>query len=200
MSQDHQRSKAPTLSIVLEDARLADSLREFPGVAIYCCADLIANSPQCDAVVVTNEDKHLNPNAISQLAQFNLAVLAVVDEFDLDSVNRLLHRGVHHVLLRNQATETLLTSILSVVSQHQATSRLQKELASAEQQWSERDAIDQARTIIAKRLDVSGEDALCHLRTEARNRRRRLAEVAELVVEASSILTDISTVSNRNGY
>ena len=193
MSPDHQHSKARKLRVVLEDEPLSDSLRNFPEVEIFRCADLIAESPECDAVIVTKDHKHLNPSSIGRLARFDLAVLAVVDDHELDSASRLLNRGVHHVLLRSQDIESVLTAILSVVTQRRVSAKLQEDLANAERQLVERETIDQARTIIARRFDVCDEDALSRLRTEARNRRRRLAEVAEWVVEASSIMSDISS-------
>jgi two-component system, response regulator / RNA-binding antiterminator len=74
------------------------------------------------------------------------------------------------------------------VRRFQAFNRLRTELAEARSQLAERKSIDQAKLILMKKRSLSEPDAYKLLRTHAMQSNRRIAEVAEAIVTAESLL------------
>ena len=74
------------------------------------------------------------------------------------------------------------------VRRFQAFNRLQTELAEARSQLAERKIVDEAKLILMKKRGLSEPEAYKLLRTHAMQSNRRIADIAQAIVTAESLL------------
>lgn len=111
-----------------------------------------------------------------------------VDRSDTSSIEAAVEAGVSAYVVDGLKKERVKPILDMAVSRFKAFSRLQQELADARSALEERKIIDRAKGILMKSRKLSEDEAYALLRQTAMNEKKKLADIAQSVVMAASIL------------
>lgn len=111
-----------------------------------------------------------------------------VDRSDTSSIEAAVEAGVSAYVVDGLKKERVKPILDMAVSRFKAFSRLQQELADARSALEERKIIDRAKGILMKSRKLSEEEAYALLRQTAMNEKKKLADIAQSVVMAASIM------------
>jgi response regulator NasT len=111
-----------------------------------------------------------------------------VDQSDEDMIGAAIDAGVSAYVVDGLRKDRVKPILDLAIRRFNAFSRMQTELDEAKTALAERKTIDRAKTILMESRQMSESDAYALLRTTAMNQGRRIAEVAEALVTASSLL------------
>ena len=113
-----------------------------------------------------------------------------VDQSDAETMNDAIDAGVSAYVVDGFRKERVKAIVDLAVRRFQAFSRLQDELTDARNQLAERKTVDQAKSILMRKRGLSEPEAYKLLRGRAMETNRRIAEVAEALITAESMLGD----------
>ena len=111
-----------------------------------------------------------------------------VDQSDEDMTTAAIDAGVSAYVVDGFRKERVKAIVDLAVRRFQAFSRLQDELTEARTQLAERKTIDQAKSILIERRGLSEPEAYKLLRNHAMQSNRRIAEVAQALITAETML------------
>lgn len=111
-----------------------------------------------------------------------------VDESDEESIAASIEAGVSAYVVDGLAAGRIRHLLDLAVRRFNAFARLQSDLAEAKGKLAERDAIDKAKRILMNTRDMTEPAAYAELRNAAMNSGRRIADIAEAVITAHSLL------------
>jgi len=111
-----------------------------------------------------------------------------VDQSDERSIAEAVDAGISAYVVDGLRKERIKPILELAVRRFNAFARLQDELAEARSALAERKAVDRAKAILMKRRGVDEPAAYALLRKQAMDSGRRIAEVAEALVTAESLL------------
>lgn len=111
-----------------------------------------------------------------------------VDRSDTSSIEAAVEAGVSAYVVDGLKKDRVKPILDMAVSRFKAFSRLQQELADARGALEERKIIDRAKGILMKSRKLSEEEAYALLRQTAMNEKKKLADIAQSVVMAASIM------------
>jgi len=111
-----------------------------------------------------------------------------VDQSDEDMIGAAIDAGVSAYVVDGLRKDRVKPILDLTIRRFNAFSRMQSELEEAKTALAERRTIDRAKTILMESRSMSEADAYALLRTTAMNQGRRIAEVAEALITASSLL------------
>jgi len=123
---------------------------------------------------------------ISKLVSRPVAMF--VDQSDEDMIQAAIEAGVSAYVVDGLRRERVKAIVDMAVSRFNAFDRLQRELAAARNELASRKIIDRAKGILMKSRHLSEEQAYALLRQTAMNKKRKLADIAQSVVTAASLL------------
>jgi len=123
---------------------------------------------------------------ISKLVSRPVAMF--VDQSDEDMIQAAIEAGVSAYVVDGLRRERVKAIVDMAVSRFNAFDRLQRELAAARNELASRKIIDRAKGILMKSRYLSEEQAYALLRQTAMNKKRKLADIAQSVVTAASLL------------
>jgi response regulator NasT len=124
--------------------------------------------------------------AISRVLQKPIAMF--VDQSDDEMTMAAIDAGVSAYVVDGFRKERVKPIVDLAIRRFQAFSKLQSELAEARNQLAERTTVDQAKRILMEKRGMSEPDAYKLLRTHAMQSNRRIAEVAQALITAESML------------
>jgi two-component system, response regulator / RNA-binding antiterminator len=124
--------------------------------------------------------------AVSRVLDRPIAMF--VDESDEESIGASIDAGVSAYVVDGFAPHRIRSILDLAVRRFRAYARLQSELAEVRGRLAERDAIDAAKRILMTTRRLSEPEAYAELRKTAMNQGRRIAEIAEAVVTAQTLL------------
>jgi response regulator NasT len=107
---------------------------------------------------------------------------------DRSLVLRAAEAGVLTYLLKPVALNELSAALKLAIARHREQALLEQEVAKLEDQLAERELIDQAKTILIKRLGLSENEAYARMRQHAREKRIKMAQVAQTIITAEEFL------------
>lgn len=134
--------------------------------------------PEMDGLSASKLIMEQNPTAIVILTSY--ADAAFVHAADLV--------GVMNYLIKPVDEKELAPALRIAHSRFKQIADLQRESESAQQALRERKVVERAKGILMRRLGVSEEEAYEHLRRKARDRRIKMAELAQTILAADGIL------------
>ena len=105
-----------------------------------------------------------------------------------ESMQQALRAGVSAYVIAGLNPQRLLPVLQVAIARFAQDRALRGQLESAQTELSERKIIERAKGILMQAIGLSEEQAYQHLRRMAMDRSQRLAEVAQGVVQASSLL------------
>ena len=111
-----------------------------------------------------------------------------VDQSDEDMIGAAIDAGVSAYVVDGLRKDRVKPILDLAIRRFNAFSRMQTELEEAKTALAERRTIDRAKAILMESRQMSEADAYALLRTTAMNQGRRIAEVAEALITASSLL------------
>lgn len=111
-----------------------------------------------------------------------------VDQSDEDMIGAAIDAGVSAYVVDGLRKDRVKPILDLAIRRFNAFSRMQSELEEAKTALAERRTIDRAKAILIESRGMSEADAYALLRTTAMNQGRRIAEVAEALITASSLL------------
>ena len=113
-----------------------------------------------------------------------------VDQSDDHMIGAAIDAGVSAYVVDGLRKERVKPILDLAIRRFNAFARMQTELDEAKTALAERRTIDRAKAILMASRNLSEPDAYALLRSAAMNQGRRIADVAEAVITASSILGD----------
>lgn len=111
-----------------------------------------------------------------------------VDESDDESIAASIEAGVSAYVVDGLAAGRIRPLLDLAVRRFNAFARLQSDLAEAKGKLADRDAIDKAKRILMDTRGMTEPAAYAELRNAAMNSGRRIADIAEAVITAHSLL------------
>ncbi|MGB0683192.1 MAG: ANTAR domain-containing response regulator [Magnetovibrionaceae bacterium] len=122
---------------------------------------------------------------VSQIVKRPIAIF--VDQSDQATTRRAICAGISAYVVNGLAEDRIKPIIDTAVSRFEAYRDLEDRALMAEQALDERKVIDRAKGILMKRNQLSESDAYAMLRNTARDKGRRMADIAKSVVLAAEI-------------
>ena len=170
--------------------RWIEELGEF-GIRVTLAPTPVCSVPHHLPTVVLIQLKLLSgARATDLLAPFHKQQSAVVILLDQDdgACHELIEAGIAGVASLSGPTVEL-AGTLRIAHRHRCfRHELSTRILALESKIEQMKLIGQAKAIVAEQLKISESAALRHLRSEARNRRRSLHELASVVLEARKIV------------
>ncbi|WP_347304392.1 ANTAR domain-containing protein [Croceibacterium sp. TMG7-5b_MA50] len=111
-----------------------------------------------------------------------------VDQSDDQMTAAAIDAGISAYVVDGLRKERVKPILDLAVGRFTAFARMQAELAEARTQLADRKVIDRAKAILMQQRGLNEQDAYTLLRTSAMNANKRMAEVAEALITASSLL------------
>jgi len=111
-----------------------------------------------------------------------------VDESDADSITASIEAGVSAYVVDGMAAHRIRSLLDLTVRRFNAFARLQAELAEARGRLADRDAVDKAKRILMNSRGIAESEAYAEMRGAAMNQNRRIADIAEAIITARSLL------------
>lgn len=124
--------------------------------------------------------------AVSRVLDRPIAMF--VDESDEESIAASVDAGVSAYVVDGLAPHRIRPLLDLAVRRFNAFARLQADLADAQSQLAQRDAIDKAKRILMDSRGLSEPQAYAELRKAAMNQSKRIADIAEAVVTAHKLM------------
>lgn len=156
-------------------------------------AGLLHRVVQLDPQVIVVDFENPNRDAVEHVLQLSRTVrrpvAMFVDRSDKAMMEAAIDAGVSAYVVDGLRQERVKPILDMAISRFNADKRIQDELSRTRQALEERKVIDRAKGILMKRRGLSEEAAYALLRRSAMNENRRMAEVAQSLVTALSLLT-----------
>lgn len=124
--------------------------------------------------------------AVSRVLDRPIAMF--VDESDEEAIAASVDAGVSAYVVDGLAAHRIRSLLDLAVRRFNAFARLQADLAEAKGKLAERDAVDRAKRILMDSRGLSEPAAYAELRKAAMNQGRRLADIADAVVTAHTLM------------
>ena len=149
------------------------ALREKPEVAL-----LDIKMPNVDGITAAER--------IAEQLDIPMLMLTAYSERHL--VLRAAEAGALAYLLKPVSAEELAANLRLVVKRHGEKLRLKEELNRLEETLAERSMIDRAKAILMDRVGLTEDEAYSRIRQKARERRVKMAIVAQTIIAAEDFL------------
>lgn len=143
-----------------------------------------------DVIIIDLENP--NRDMLEHLFQLSRSVsrpiAMFVDRADTESIAAAVDAGVSAYIVDGLKKERVKPILDMAVIRFRAFERLQRELNDAKTALGERKVIERAKGILMKMRGLSEEEAFALLRQSAMNEKKKMAEIAQSVVTAASLL------------
>src|SRR5471032_1866809 len=191
--------QSPKIVIVDESpiraAILEEGLREagFTGVVhISEMQSLLARIYALDPDVILIDLENPSRDVLEQMFQVSRAVrrpiAMFVDQSDAASIQASVDAGVSAYIVDGLKKERMKHILDLCISRFNAFSRLQGELDQAKTALEDRKVIDRAKGILMKAKKLTEEEAYVLLRNTAMNEKKKIADIAQSVVDRKSVV------------
>ena len=200
MNKDTQAGQRPLRIAIVEEnsiraAILLDGLRD-AGIAdvevIDTMTHMLRRLSTIDPDVIIIGIENPSRDVLEQMFQVSKLVsrpvAMFVDQSDEGMIQAAVDAGVSAYVVDGLRKERVMAIVDMAVSRFNAFDRLQRELAAARNELASRKIIDRAKGILMKSRQLSEEEAYALLRQTAMNEKRKLADIAQSVVTAASLL------------
>ncbi len=143
-----------------------------------------------DVIVIDLE----NPNRDMLESMFQLSravrrpIAMFVDKSDEASIEAAVEAGVSAYIVDGLKKERMRPILKMAISRFNAFSRLNRELEETRGELENRKVIDRAKGLLMRSRGLSEEEAYALLRRTAMNQNRKIAEIAQSLVTAASLL------------
>jgi response regulator NasT len=115
-------------------------------------------------------------------------VAMFIDQSDGATIRAAVEAGVSAYVVDGLKKERVKPIVDMAISRFEAFSRLQRELAEAKDELAARKVIDRAKGILMRAKSIGEEEAYALLRQTAMDQKRKIADVAQGLVTAMTLL------------
>ena len=115
-------------------------------------------------------------------------IVLFTEDNDTTHVRDAIAAGVTAYVVAGLAPDRVKPVLDVALARFQHEEHLRRELADARNQLSERKAIDRAKGLLMRRLDLSEEEAYARMRKTAMDKGLKLAEVAQRMLDVADLL------------
>ena len=185
---DDRAGRASIIQEGLAEAGLTDTvvLTERRGLL----ARLEEVAPEVVLIDLENPSRDVLEDYFAMSRALARPIAMFVDQSDEETTNAAIDAGVSAYIV-DGLTKSRIKPVLDIaVRRFNAFSRLQRELHEAKSALADRKTIDRAKSILMARRGLDEPGAYALLRRHAMGTNRRIAEVAEAIVTAESLLGD----------
>lgn len=174
---------------------LSDQLAELGHIVVAVASDgqeAIDMATREPPEIVLLDIKMPNVDGISAAeqigAQLDIPMLMLTAYSDRPLVLRAAEAGALGYLLKPVSSEELAANINLAVHRHREKLALKHEVTRLEETLAERALIDKAKSILMKQVGLTEEEAYSRIRQKARERRVKMAIVAQTIIAAEEFL------------
>ena len=121
-------------------------------------------------------------------AELDIPMLMLTAYSDRPLVLRAAEAGALGYLLKPVSSEELAANMQLAVARHREKLVLKTELGRLEETLAERALVDQAKAILMERVGLTEDEAYSRIRQKARERRVKMAVVAQTIIAAEEFL------------
>lgn len=121
-------------------------------------------------------------------AEHDMPMLMLTAYNDRQLVMRAADAGALGYLLKPATTESLTAAMTMALARHREKQQLQQQVQQLEETLAERTLIDKAKAILMHRVNLSEEEAYSRMRQRAREKRIKMASVAQTIIAAEEFL------------
>ncbi len=119
--------------------------------------------------------------------QMNVPVVIVSAYSDADYLDIATRVGVFGYMLKPVTRETLRVNIAVAWARYQQHLKLRQRIGELENTLEERKLIEKAKGLLMQKMGITEAEALNRLRRKARDSRRRMADLAQAILEAHDL-------------
>lgn len=190
----------PTRVVVVDDnavraAILVEGLRE-GGISdvllLETTAHLVRRLATVNPDVIIIDLENPSRDMLEQMFQVSRVVsrpvAMFIDRSDEATTRAAVEAGVSAYIVDGLKKERVKPIVDMAISRFAAFDRLQRELADTKTELAARKVVDRAKGILMRSRQVSEEEAYALLRQAAMNEKRKIADIAQSVVTAISLL------------
>lgn len=176
-------------------AVIAEGLREAGLDDVHLCVErrglvarLDALAPDVVLMNLENPGRDVLEESFAISRALSRPIAMFVDQSDERAIAEAVDAGISAYVVDGLRKERIRPVLELAVRRFQAFARLQGELAEAKSALAERKLIDQAKALLIKRRRIDEPAAYALLRKQAMDSGRRIAEVADALITAESLL------------
>jgi response regulator NasT len=176
-------------------AVIAEGLREAGLDDVHLCIErcgLVARldelAPDVVLMNLENPGRDVLEESFAISRALSRPIAMFVDQSDERAIAEAVDAGISAYVVDGLRKERIRPVLELAVRRFQAFARLQGELAEAKSALAERKLIDQAKALLIKRRRIDEPAAYALLRKQAMDSGRRIAEVADALITAESLL------------
>jgi response regulator NasT len=200
LTKDIQTEQQPLRVAIVEEnsiraAILLDGLREagIHGIGVIeTTTNMLRRLSTFDPDVVIIGVENPSRDVLEQMFQVSKLVsrpvAMFVDRSDRSMIQAAVEAGVSAYVVDGLRKERVMAIVDMAMSRFSAFDRLQRELVEARNELASRKIIERAKAILMRTRQLSEEEAYALLRQTAMNEKRKLADIAQSVVTAASLL------------
>lgn len=183
---DDSAARAAVIEEGLREAGLTDIsvLIEWRGIV----AALERLAPDVVLINLENPNRDMLEESFALSRAVARPIAMFVDQSDNASIADAVDAGISAYVVDGLRKERIRPVMELAIRRFNAFARLQSELQEARSALAERKAIDRAKMLLMKRRGIDEPSAYALLRKKAMDSGRRIAEIAEALITADSIL------------
>lgn len=182
---DESDERAEVLAAGLHDVEHQEIVR------LREMSNLVEQISVIDPDVILIDLENPNRDTIEQMFRVSQTVkrpiAMFVDESDPETTKKAIRAGVSAYVVNGLAKERIQPIVETAVSRFEAYRDLESRALIAEQALEERKVVERAKGILMRRKSIAEPDAYAMLRNTARERGRRMVEIAQSVVLAEEM-------------
>ncbi|WP_114954476.1 ANTAR domain-containing response regulator [Sphingosinicella terrae] len=183
---DEKAGRASIIQEGLVEAGLTDSVVVTERTGLL--ARLEAIGPEVVLIDLENPGRDVLEEYFAVSRALARPIAMFVDQSDEESTAAAIDAGVSAYIVDGLAKSRIKPILDLAVRRFQAFSKLQRELHEARSALAERAVIDRAKAILMARRRIDEPAAYALLRSHAMRSNRRIAEVAEAIVTAETLM------------
>ena len=183
---DESAARAAMIEEGLRDAGFSDIavLLERNGIV----ARLTALAPDVVLINLENRGRDVLEESFAISRALDRPIAMFVDQSDERSIAEAVDAGISAYIVDGLRKERIKPILELAVRRFHAFSRLQQELNDAKSALAERKSVDRAKMILMKRRGIDEPTAYALLRKQAMDSGRRVADVADALITAETLL------------
>ena len=159
---------------------------------VHSMSGIVRRIEEAAPDVIVNDLGNPNRDMLEDMFQLSRAVrrpvAMFVDRSDGDAIARAVEAGVSAYVVDGLRKERVKPILDMAVSRFNAFARLAQELQEARDELESRKVVDRTKRLLMKQRRIDEEEAYALLRRTAMNRNRRIADVAQGLLDAADLL------------
>lgn len=183
---DENQIRAAIIEAGLREAGYdqVNTINELTGIARHI-TDI---NPDVIVIDIENPQRDMLEAMFSLSRSVKRPIAMFVDKSDQYAIEAAVDAGVSAYIVDGLRKERVKPILDMAISRFNAFSRMENELEDARNELAGRKSIDQAKAILMKSKSISEDEAYKMLRKTAMNQNRKIADIAQSLITAQSLL------------